>query len=161
MDWLRDAHAMEQQAETMLTRTASRIENYPEVKAKLEQHAQETREQARMVRECIERRGGDTSMMKDVTGKITAMAQGLSGVFVSDEIVKAALASYAFEHMEIASYTILVAAADAVGDNETKRVCETILRQEEAMASWLAQQMPLLTQQFLQRDETSGATAKH
>lgn len=29
MEWLRDAHAMKQQAETMLSSLASRIENYP------------------------------------------------------------------------------------------------------------------------------------
>ncbi len=38
MDWLRDAHAMEVQAEQMLTSTAKRLENYPELKARIEQH---------------------------------------------------------------------------------------------------------------------------
>ena len=29
MDWLRDAHGMEKQAETMLAATSARIESYP------------------------------------------------------------------------------------------------------------------------------------
>ena len=161
MDWLRDAHAMEQQAETMLTDTAARIENYPDVKARLERHIQETREQARLVKSCIDRRGGGTSTMKDIAGKVTATAQGLSGMFVSDEIVKAGMASYTFEHMEIASYRTLIAAAELVGDTETRQICERILAEEEAMASWLAEHLPAVTRRFLQLDATPDATAKH
>jgi ferritin-like metal-binding protein YciE len=161
LDWLRDAHAMEQQAETLLQKTASRLENYPALKAGLETHIEETREQARLVKTCIDRRGSDTSALKDIGGKVTAMAQGLSGLFVSDEVVKASMASYTFEHMEIASYRILITAADAVGDTETSRICQQILKQEEAMAAWLADQLPQVTRQFLQLAETPGETAKH
>lgn len=34
VDWLRNAHAMEMQAETMLKGQAGRLEHYPEVKAR-------------------------------------------------------------------------------------------------------------------------------
>ena len=161
MDWLRDAHAMEQQAEQMFSTTASRIENYPEMKQRFESHAQASRRQADMLRACIERRGGDTSALKDMAAKAVATAQGLSGIFVSDEIVKAAMSTYTFEHMEIASYRSLMAAADAVGDTEVRIVCEQHLAQEEEMADWLEEQLPLVTRQFLQRSAQPGATAKH
>ncbi|MDX3893238.1 MULTISPECIES: ferritin-like domain-containing protein [Pusillimonas] len=161
LDWLRDAHAMEEQAEKMLTKTAERLENYPELKARIQQHIEETRRQAQMVRGCIERLGGDTSAVKDATAKMMAMAQGMSGMFVSDEVVKASLASYAFEHMEIASYRALIAAAELCGDVETQRVCEQILPEEEAMANWLAERLPGTVQKFLARDETPDTTAKH
>ena len=36
-DWLRDAHAMEKQAESMLESMASRIDNYPDLRARIEQ----------------------------------------------------------------------------------------------------------------------------
>jgi len=160
MDWLRDAHAMEEQAEKMLDATSQRLEHYPELRARIEQHLEETRQQAKLIRGCLERRGADTSSAKDVIGRMTAMAQGLSGMFVSDEVVKASLASYAFEHMEIASYRVLIAAAEAVGDLETKRVCEQILVQEEAMAQWLADHLHGTVVKFLARDETSGVEAK-
>lgn len=42
-DWLRDAHAMEKQAESMLESMASRIDNYPELRARIEQHLIETK----------------------------------------------------------------------------------------------------------------------
>lgn len=161
LDWLRDAHAMEKQAEQMLSTTAKRLDHYPELRAGIERHIVETQEQARLVEQCIERLGGDTSALKDAGGKIMATAQALSGMFVDDEVVKASMASYVFEHMEIASYRALIAAAEVVGDNETINVCKQILPQEEAMANWLVERLPGTVQQFLQRDEMPGVTAKH
>jgi ferritin-like metal-binding protein YciE len=39
--------------------------------------------------------------------------------------------------MEIASYEILIAAANHVGDTQTARVCGEILNEEQTMADWL------------------------
>jgi ferritin-like metal-binding protein YciE len=160
LDWLRDAHAMEQQAETMLTTMAKRIENYPDLKVQIERHIEETRTQARLVAECIERRGGDTSLLKDMAGKTMAGMQGTLGMFSSDEIVKGGMLSYAFEHFEIASYRNLIEAARMVGDRETVAVCERILPQEQAMADWLEHNMASVTRRFLQLAQTPGAKAK-
>lgn len=161
LDWLRDAHAMEQQAETMLSAMAGRIENYPQVKAKIEEHLEETRRQASALQSCIERLGSDTSTVKDLMGKFTAMGQGVSGVFVADEIVKGSMASYTFEHMEIAAYKVLISAADACGDMETSAVCQRILAEEEAMAKWLADNIGDVTRTFLAREQDPNQTAKH
>lgn len=38
LDWLRDAHAMEQQAEKMLKAQSERLENYPQLKARIDEH---------------------------------------------------------------------------------------------------------------------------
>ena len=161
MEWLRDAHAAEEQAETMLTGMAKRIQNYPQLKARIEEHIQETKRQAELVRGCIERRGGSTSTIKDAGAKLVAMGQAMSGMFVGDEVMKGSIASTAFEAMEIASYKILIATAEQVGDQETARVCQQILREEEAMEDWLKQNVATLTQQYLRREQTPGATAKH
>lgn len=159
LEWLRDAHAMEKQADTMLTSMAQRIENYPELRSRIEQHIGETRAQARMLETCIHRRGGDTSTVKDLAAKFVAMGQGLSGLFVDDEIVKGAMASYTFEHMEIASYKVLIATAEAVGDSETVAVCQRILRQEQDMADWLSENLAAITATYLHRAERPHATA--
>lgn len=158
--WLRDAHAMEQQAETMLSATISRLKHYPDLRRKLEEHLEETKRQQKLVNDCISRLGGDNSAIKDAMGKMTAMGQGLSGLFVDDEVIKASLASYTFEQMEIASYRILVAGAEAAGDSTTAAICSRILKEEEAMAAWLEQQMPNLVRAFLQLDQTPGIAAK-
>jgi ferritin-like metal-binding protein YciE len=161
LEWLRDAHAMEEQAEQMLSSTSQRIENYPDLRAQMERHLEETRGQAKRLRGCIERLGSTTSTIKDLAGKVVAFGQGLSGLFVDDEVVKGSLASYTFEHMEIASYRILIAAAQQAGDSETARVCEQNLREEEAMAAWLEKNLASVTTRYLQREQTPGVTAKH
>jgi ferritin-like metal-binding protein YciE len=161
VQWLRDAHAMEQQAEKLLESEAERIEHYPDLSARIEQSLRESREQANLIEGCIKRHGEDTSALKDMVGRFTAMAQGMSGYFVADEVVKATIATYTFQHMQISSYRSLIATAEAAGDQETKRICEGILRQEEAMADWLGEHIGPITQQYLQREETPNVTAKH
>ncbi|WP_053572263.1 DUF892 family protein [Caballeronia cordobensis] len=42
LDWLRDAHATEQQAEQMLLAQSGRLEHYPQLKARIDQHLEET-----------------------------------------------------------------------------------------------------------------------
>lgn len=160
VDWLRDAHAMEQQAEVMLKDLVDRLEHYPQLRAHIEDHLEDTREQQKLLKGCIERLGGSPSMLKDLMGKVVAFGQSVSGMVVSDEVVKGAMSTYVFAHMEIASYTILIAAAKTIGDNETQRVCEAILQQEKAMAEWLRGHLPEVTQAFLARSATPGLSAK-
>lgn len=92
LDWLRDAHAMEQQAEKMLTAQAERLEHYPELRERIEQHITETEGQQRLLVECIERLGGTTSTLKDLAGKLMAFGQAVGGMTMSDEVVKGAMA---------------------------------------------------------------------
>lgn len=160
LDWLRDAHAMEQQAEKMLTAQAGRIEHYPQLKARIQEHIQETIGQRERLEQCIERLGGSPSLLKDTLGKMAAMGQAIGGMTASDEIIKGAMAGYVFECFEIASYTALIAAAKAAGEPDVAQVCADILTQEEAMAAWLLENLPLLTEEFLVRDVTPGVTAK-
>ena len=160
LDWLRDAHAMEQQAEQMLKGQASRLENYPKLKARIEEHITETIGQRELLEGCIERLGGSPSVLKDLAGKAMAFGQAMGGMVFPDEVVKGAMAGYVFENMEIATYKVLIAAAEAVGDVETRAVCERILPQEQAMADWLLEHLPEVTQAFLHRSAEPGVQAK-
>lgn len=160
LDWLKDAHAMEQQAEHMLKAQAGRIEHYPELKARIESHLQETLGQQKMVEDCIKRLDGKPSLFKDAAAKMAAFAQATGGMTQSDEIVKGAIAGYVFENLEIACYTSLIAAARAAGDAETERICQQILEQEKAMSAWMLNNLPTVTTTFLARSATPGEKAK-
>jgi len=159
LDWLRDAHAMEQQAESMLKGQAERLEHYPELKGRIVRHIEETQGQQRVLVECIERLGGSTSTLKDLA-KLMAFGQAVGGMAMSDEVVKGAMAGYVFENMEIASYTVLIEAAEAVGDSATAQACRSILKEEVAMAEWLKEHLPEVTRAFLARSADPDATAK-
>src|SRR4051794_32768863 len=161
MEWLRDAHAAEEQAETMLGGMASRLQNYPELKARVQQHVDESKRHAELVRACIERRGGSTSTIKDTGAKALALGQAMSGMFVDDEVMKGVIASYAFEAMEMASYNILISTAREARDEQTAGVCEQILQDEQAMALWLEEHLPALTTRYLARAASPDLVAKH
>jgi len=160
LDWLRDAHAMEKQAETMLKGQSARLENYPDLKSRIDQHIEETLGQQEMVEGCISRLGGSASALKDMGGRLAAFGQAMGGAMMSDEVIKGSMAGYVFENIEIAMYTVLIEAATAAGDVETKRICEEILVQEKAMAQWILHNLPSVTIAFLTRSETEGVTAK-
>jgi len=160
IDWLRDAHAMEQQAESMLEGQASRLEHYPSLKNRIVEHITETRWQKAQLESCLTRLGSSTSTVKDVGGKLMAFGQAMGGMMTSDEVVKGAMAGYVFENLEIASYTVLIATADSVGDLQTREVCEQILAQERAMAAWLLEHLPTTAASFLSRSASPGVEAK-
>lgn len=160
LDWLRDAHAMEQQAETMLSSQVERLEHYPDLRARIQQHLEETHQQRAQLESCLQRLGSSPSTLKDISGKVMAFGQGMAGMVMSDEVVKGAMSGYVFENMEIASYTVLIEAARVAGDAETQRVCESILQQEITMSDWLRQHLPELTRAFLVRSEAPGTEAK-
>jgi ferritin-like metal-binding protein YciE len=157
--WLRDAHAMEHQAIEVLEKQASRLEHYPELRAKIEEHLRQTHRQAELVEGCLHRLGTDTSGLKSAAGKLMGSAQQLSGLFASDEVVKSAIADHAFERYEIASYRALITTAEEAGEPEIARTCEQILHQEEVMAAWLADHLPEVARLYVQR-EAAGEAAK-
>lgn len=160
LDWLRDAHAMEQHAETMLKGMAKRLEHYPALEMRIKQHIDETLEQQRLVESVIKRYDSSSSTFKDLAGKAGAITQAMGGMLASDEVVKGGISGYTFENFEIASYTALIATAQAVGDVEGQRIFEQILAQEKAMAAWLLEHLPEVTQQFLARSKAPHTEAK-
>lgn len=150
--WLRDAHAMEEQALTMMRGMLSRLENYPDLSARIERHIGETERQAQALQELLDSRASGTSMMKDAMGKMAATGQALSGIFASDEVVKGSMASYTFEHMEIIAYKVLIATANHLGDAAAVAIFEEILAEEQDMADWLFDNINDTTRLFLSRD---------
>ena len=148
--WLNDAYSLEQSLVQVLERHVTDAKDYPQMQARLQQHLDETRRHAELVKSCIERLGSDTSTIKSGMAQIMGAMQGMSTRAAKDELIKNALADYSAEHFEIASYTSLIAAAQALGDQETAQICQQILRDEEAMQTWLVQQIPLITRELLQ-----------
>jgi ferritin-like metal-binding protein YciE len=137
LDWLRDAHAMEQQAEKMLKAQSERLEHYPKLKARIDFHIQEMLGQQKLIEECLSRLGGSSSTIKNMTGKLMAFGQAVGGSLMSDEVIKGAMAGYVFENVEIAAYAVLIAdhsiicsgsSGKSVGNCAASRNCLSITR---------------------------------
>lgn len=161
LQWLRDAHAMEAEATTMLTAQASRLDNYPQLRQRIEEHIRETKQQSQLLESCLERLGGSPSTAKNVIASGMAAMHAAGNSAMSDEVVKGMGISYAFEHVEISAYRSLILAAEAAGDTETARICrDEILPQEVAMAQWLYEHQDSVVQNFLQREQEPDVQAK-
>jgi ferritin-like metal-binding protein YciE len=150
---LKDAYAMERQAEDMLSGQARRADDYPQVKAKLQQHAEETRQQQKRLERCLDSLGQSPSVLKDTFQRTIGAAQSLFNMSAQDEIIKHALADYAFEHFEIASYKGLIALAELTGEPRVAEVARQNLREEEAMATWLDGQLATIVKTHASRTE--------
>ncbi len=155
--WLNDAHAMELAIARVLENHAADAADRPPLQDRFREHLEQTRRHAELVAGCVERLGGGTSALK--TGMATAMGtvQGLSTELAKDELVKNALHDYGTEHFEIACYTSLRAAAAGLGDDETARVCQEILGEEEEMAAFLLASVAPVTLQMLQQERAAAA----
>jgi ferritin-like metal-binding protein YciE len=155
LSWLRDAHAMEKSAESILEKQADRFGDYPKVQRKVKEHLEQTRSQAKRLEGCIKRLDGDTSTVKEMVGKFSGAMKAFGAAGADDEIVKGAISDYSFECMEIASYRSLIAAAEAYGEPEIRQTCEEILAEEEEMANWLEDNIPDVTRQYLSKEGVS------
>jgi ferritin-like metal-binding protein YciE len=151
MAWLNDAHGMENALIQILEHQAKDAKDYPQVQAKLEEHLQQTRRHAQMVKDCIETLGGKVSPVKTAISALFGQMQAISTGTAHDALMKNVLADYAAENFEIASYTALIHTAKALGEEQAAIVCQQILQEEEAMARWLQQNLPSLTLQTLQQ----------
>jgi ferritin-like metal-binding protein YciE len=145
--WLKDAYAMEQGIVEILERQMGQFEDMPDAQEKLLQHMELSKTQAERVRACVERLGEDVSHVKSGVANILGAVQGMSTVMAKDRMVKDAMASYAIEYFEIASYLAIATAAREMGHEDISNVCETIITEEQDMADWLEMQLPMVVRQ--------------
>ena len=152
--WLKDAHAMEQGITQALEAQVSLAEDHPTIQSGIQQHLEATRRHAEIVRGSLEQLGESPSGVKGAMATAGSMVQGLMQSAAKDDLVKAALNDYATEHMEIASYRSLIVAANDLGHPEIAEACQGILQDEEQMARWLEEQIPVVTREAIQQGET-------
>lgn len=148
--WLNDAYAMEQQFIPVLENHAKDFGANPAAQQRIQQHIAETRRHAERLEECVRGLGTTTSTVKSTLATLLGSAQAVSTGMFRDELVKDALSDYAAEQFEIACYRALIAAAQEEGRPEIARACEENLREDEAMARWLEQQLPGIVHEAMQ-----------
>jgi ferritin-like metal-binding protein YciE len=151
MSWLKDAYAMEVALIETLERRVDDAESHPHIQQRDKQHLEETRRHAELVKSRIEALGDETSTVKSGMSKLSGMFQGMGTKGGDDTLVKDALADYAAEHFEIASYKALIVGAHELGDNQTAEICQQILRDEESMAKFLEENLPAVVQETVRK----------
>jgi ferritin-like metal-binding protein YciE len=151
ISWLQDALAMEQTLEKVLQERVAASGDFPELQQIDQQHLEETREHAARVKGCLERLGSGPSTTKGMLSALMSTMEKPAKALMKDEIVKNCLQDYGAECFEVASYTSLIAAATALGDDETAAMCRMNLDQDQAMAERILTSITYVTVAELQR----------
>jgi len=147
--WLRDAHAMEAATIRNLERLVGRADDDAPLKQRLQHHLDVSRRQADAVEEQLKKLGADVSILKDMAMRVAGWMEPFLGGFTSDEIPKHCLAAHAWEHFEIASYRSMLGAAEELGMNDLREMCERFIQEEQEMAEFLFDHLPEITRQYL------------
>jgi ferritin-like metal-binding protein YciE len=133
VDYIQDAHAMEQNVSKMLDSMISTTDD-PEIEEVLRHHKQETEEHERRLRERLDALGAGTSTTKEAGAVGAALLKGVGDMARTDKPGKNARDGYMTEHMEIAAYQLLERLAKRAGDEQTAEVARKNCADEEAMA---------------------------
>ncbi len=142
LTWLNNAHAMEKGLEEVFERHVRAAKGQPQLQSKLQSHLEQTRRHAEHMAGCVRAMGGELSEVKDVFGKMFGAIEDMVSRRYQDAMVKNAIADYAAEQFEIASYRALSEAARQIGEEKVAAICDEICAEEEDMARWLEQQLP-------------------
>jgi ferritin-like metal-binding protein YciE len=148
---LRNQHAVENQAIELLERQVGRLENYPEMVARMKQHIEESREQARRIEELLGSLGTSHSTLKDTITSVMGNIAAIGHSTAPDEVIKNTIANFAFENYEIASYASLLTLADAAGQDRAKVALNESLREEERMAQWIQDHIAPTIMRYVER----------
>lgn len=157
---LRNAYGLEGQALSTMENVHSRLEHYPQLKAAVGQHIEETRRQQEMVEQLLGRFGESPSTLKEAAMKLMGNLQSMFHASASDEVLKNLFALYAFEHFEQASYLSLIAMAEECGEMEVAQTCRQILQQEEATGEKLRGMIQSVTQTYMQREAADATSSR-
>jgi ferritin-like metal-binding protein YciE len=156
---LKNAHAMEKQALSIMQPQVNRLKHYPDLLQRLEAHISETETQLSRLDDILRGVGESSSSMKDALLSAFGSMAALGHVTAGDEVLKNSFANLAFENYEIGAYISLITAARASGESQAIPLLEQSLDEERRMAEWVAEHIPSVTETFISL-QGSGESAK-
>ncbi|MBA2475000.1 MAG: DUF892 family protein [Actinobacteria bacterium] len=134
---LDEAFALEQNVRTMLDGMI-RTTDDPGLREAFEQHREETRRHADLMRGRLEAHGAKPSLVREAGGILGALTKLPLDLVRGDRAARNARDAYVTEHLEIAGYELLERIARRAEDDETVEACRSIRHEEQAMAERIA-----------------------
>jgi len=147
---LKNAHAVENQALALMDRQIERARIFTEVADRLKAHRLETEGQIVRLETLLSGFDEKPSGLKDAALSLGGNLAALGHSFAEDEILKNALANYAFENFEVASYRALILLAESGGYAEAYDPLRATLEEEARMARWVDESLPRLVEKHLE-----------
>lgn len=152
VDYIEDAYTMEHQIVEVLQKQVNQTKDFPNVQVRIREHLAATEQHQQRMESRLKAYNKTPSGLKSAISNLMGNIAGMMAGARSDALAMTARDDYMIEHMEIASYALLITIARAAGDEETVRACELNLRDEIEMQSWLAQHLPEAALLALQQD---------
>lgn len=146
---LKNVHAVENQALALMNRQIDRAKNFLEVADRLKAHRIETEGQIERLEILLSQFDETPSGLKDAALAMGGNLAALGHSFAEDEILKNALANFAFENFEIASYKSLILLARIGGYSAAYDPLNVTLEEEARMAAWIDESLPMLVQKHM------------
>jgi ferritin-like metal-binding protein YciE len=146
---LRNAHAMESQAETLLQRQIERLDQFPDLKSRMQAHLEETRTQQQRIDRILGELGESASTLKDTAMSFMGNVAAAAHMPAQDEVLKNSFASFAFENYETAAYKSLIAVAEKAGATGAVAPLKQSCAEEEAMAQFLDSNLDSVTRRYI------------
>jgi ferritin-like metal-binding protein YciE len=131
--YLTDAHSIEEQALAQM-RAAPDMAGDPGLADAFRAHLAETERHERLVRERLDAHDASPSKLKDAVMAVGGKGFVLFAKSQPDTTGKLTAHALSYEHLELASYELLLRVAQRAGDEETAAVAAQIRDEEAAMA---------------------------
>lgn len=138
LDYLQDAHAMEQNVLLTLDSALSTTRD-PGLAELLDAHVVETRRHERLLRERLMELGEDVSLRREAQSLSMGLVKGLVDQLRTDKAGKNLRDAWLTEQMEIASYELLERLASRAGDSITAQLARNICGEEMRMSRRLSE----------------------
>ena len=157
IDYIEDAHALEQHVKVALDAFISAAPDVPELQGPLRHHREETDQHLERLETRLAAYGKSPSKVKDAGMMFGATGLGMLSKLRKDNAGKVARDGYTAEHLEIAAYQLLERMAKRAGDEQTAEVARLNRADEEAMAQKIADSWDLALDMSLEQEGLHGA----
>ncbi len=157
---LKNIHAAARDGRDMAAAQIERLEQYPDLKHKLESHVHEKEAQLERIETILDKYDEKPSTLKDTAMSLSAAVAGLATMPADDEILKNSLTMLALATYEAASYETLILLGEAAGDVESLPALQQCVSEERGLKTFIEEHLRPTGMRFLQL-RSQGAQAGH
>jgi len=152
--WLQDAYAVEQHVQRTLQSYAATVKDYPEISAGITGHIAQTQRHSGRLEGCLKSLGRAHSEFESIVAKFLSVGQAATTSFLKDAVLSGCAAAYTLEHLEVATYRVIITTAEEANLKDIAKSCRDNMTEDLHMADWLLERLPGLTRRYL--DQASG-----
>ncbi|MEX2341174.1 MAG: DUF892 family protein [Candidatus Paceibacterota bacterium] len=135
--WLRDAQAVKAGFVTILEKQAEETSYDTRVQSEIREYLEETKRHVRMMESCVRKYNEMSPIRKRKFNQAKFLSRNLNVGMLGVGFVRDVYGSYVARRFDVVSYQTIKEAAKDLGDKETVKACDKILKDERKTRDWL------------------------